>query len=275
MKPIPIVFHIGPLQIHTYGIGLAITFLFSIWYMARRFRNAGQPWEWLYRDGIWIVFFALLGSRTVHVLANFSYYRANPGEIPLVWHGGLASFGGLLFGVPFGVWRAHRNCPNLKLLPALDLAAPVLVAGWAIGRLLGPQLMIAGGGHQTTAWYGMEYAGQVGKRVPVPIFQSIECWVILAILLVVERRFRERPPGSLIALAAATWGISRFVDEWFWLGVPGHFDAVEGAGLALSAAAWIWLAFLVRRWRRRPPAEEADPVEPGSMSEPPARTGRT
>jgi prolipoprotein diacylglyceryltransferase len=29
VKPIPVSFHIGPLEVHTYGIGLAITFLVS------------------------------------------------------------------------------------------------------------------------------------------------------------------------------------------------------------------------------------------------------
>lgn len=250
VRAFPIVFHLGPLQIHTYGIGLAITFLFAIWYMARRFRRAGQPYEWIYREGIWIVFFALLGSRTIHVLANIHYYIANPIQIPQVWHGGLASFGGILFGVPFGVWRGWKNCPNLRISRALDLAAPVFMAGWALGRILGPQFMIRGGGHPTTAWYGMAYWGQAGDRVPVPIFQSIECWIIFGLLLLAERTFRQRPDGFVIAFTAALWGISRWVDEWFWLGVPGHWDAVEGAGLALSAAGWIAMGVLWRRWRR-------------------------
>ena len=30
VKPIPVSFHIGGLEIHTYGIGLAITFIFAV-----------------------------------------------------------------------------------------------------------------------------------------------------------------------------------------------------------------------------------------------------
>jgi len=247
VKPVPIVFHIGPLQIHTYGIGLALSFLFAIWYMARRFRAAGQPSEWLYRDGMWIVGVALLGSRTIHVVGNIGYYAANPGEIPLVWHGGLSSFGGLLFGIPFGIWVMSRNCPRLSVARALDIAAPVLVAGWGVGRLLGPQFMINGGGHPTTAWYGLRYAGEVGPRIPVPIFQSLECFAVFGALLLVERRFPDRPAGFVVALAAALWGFARFVDEWFWLGVPGHWDAVEVAGLLLSAAGWVSAGVILLR----------------------------
>jgi phosphatidylglycerol---prolipoprotein diacylglyceryl transferase len=165
MRPIPIVFHLGPLQIHTYGIGLAITFVFAGWYLQKRFRDAGEPWEWVGAGVVWIVLAALVGARVVHVVANWSFYAHRPGEIALVWHGGLSSFGGLLFGVPVGLLLVHRHVPEMSVARALDLAAPVLAAGWAVGRLLGPQLMIAGGGRRTDAWYGMAYAGSVGRRV--------------------------------------------------------------------------------------------------------------
>ena len=41
MKPIPVAFHIGPLQVHTYGIGLAVTFWFGFVYFERRLRKNG------------------------------------------------------------------------------------------------------------------------------------------------------------------------------------------------------------------------------------------
>ena len=119
----------------------------------------------------------MVGARGVHVVANLGGpqgYLQNPGDILAIWHGGLSSFGGLLGGVPTGLYCARRWCPQLRLSVALDLVAPVLVIAWTVGRLLGPQLMYQGGGNQTHAWYGMAYAGQAGKRVPVPIIQAIE-----------------------------------------------------------------------------------------------------
>ena len=104
----------------------------------------------------------------MHVLSNLSYYTQNPGDIFAIWHGGLSSFGGLLLAVPAGIILTRRRCPELPIARALDLAAPVLLACWAMGRLLGPQLMVAGGGHPTHQWFGMYYAGQPGRRLPVP-----------------------------------------------------------------------------------------------------------
>src|SRR5205814_9527291 len=102
----------------------------------------------------------------VRVIANLGFYADNPGDIFALWRGGLSSFGGLVFAGPVAIVLARRRCPGLATSRALGLVAPVLAAAWGVGRLLGPQLMVNGGGHPTNAWYGLEYAGQVGKRIP-------------------------------------------------------------------------------------------------------------
>lgn len=257
MKPIPVVFHLGPLQIHTYGIGLALTFWFAYWYYERRLRNNGYPTRWLAGAFAWIIVAAVVGARTVHVAAHASYYADNPGQVLAIWHGGLSSFGGLLFAVPTGIFLARRRCPELPIGRALDLVAPVLMASWALGRLLGPQLMVAGGGRPTTAWYGLEYAGQVGKRIPVPLFQAAECLVIFGILLLIERQFREGPTGMVVAAAAGLWGVDRFFDEYLYLAVPRLWDAVEVTAIVLALCGFGAMAVLWRRWTRagRPPRQ--------------------
>ena len=119
----------------------------------------------------------------MHVLSNLATTRQNPGDIFAIWHGGLSSFGGLLLAVPIGIILTRRRCPELPLGRALDLVVPVLLACWALGRLLGPQLMVAGGGHPTHQWFGMYYAGQAGRRLPVPIFQALEDFAVYLILI--------------------------------------------------------------------------------------------
>ncbi|MGA2522442.1 MAG: prolipoprotein diacylglyceryl transferase family protein, partial [Acidimicrobiales bacterium] len=189
MKPIPVSFHLGPtpIVIHTYGIGLAITFWVAYRYFDRRLQARGYGTEWLTSAFVWIVVSAIVGARALHVLSNLSTYTADPGQILQVWHGGLSSFGGLLFAVPTGIVLTRRGCPELRALEALDIVAPVLMAAWGIGRLLGPQLMVAGGGHPTHAWFGMYYAGQPGKRLPVPILQAIDSFAIWGVLIYIER----------------------------------------------------------------------------------------
>lgn len=254
MKPIPVVFHLGALQIHTYGIGLAITFWFGYRYFTKRLRDQGYPHEWLGRTFIWIVVAAILGARIVHVIANFGYYSQHLIEVFAIWHGGLSSFGGLALGVPVGFIGARRYCPQLRAAIAADLVAPVLVSAWALGRLLGPQLMVAGGGKPTSSWYGMYYAGEVGKRLPVPVFQALECFAIYLVALAVERAVARHggPVGVVVAVTVGLWGLSRFFDEYFWLAHDNGTDAVEIASLSMLAMGLVIAILLVGRdYRRR------------------------
>jgi len=268
VRPIPVVFHIGPLQIHTYGIGLAITFWFAFRYYERRLRNAGYPTQWLTGVFLWVVVASVIGARFLHVITNFGYYSANPGDIFAVWHGGLSSFGGLLFGVPTAVILAHKRCPQIPTLRGLDLVAPVLMAAWGVGRLLGPQLMVAGGGHPTNAWFGMYYAGQVGKRVPVPIFQAIDCFIIWGLLLLIERYYVKRPTGFILASAFSLWGLARFFEEYLWLSQSRNLGStlVQAAGLALFAVGAV-AAFILWYRERRSASPSEEPVASATSSE--------
>lgn len=261
MKPIPVVFHIGPLQVHTYGIGLAITFWFAYRYLAKRLRDHGYPDAWFGRAFVWIVVASVVGARAAHVIANFGLYSNHLIEIFAVWHGGLSSFGGLALGVPVGLYCARRWCPEIRMIVAADLVAPVLVIAWTVGRLLGPQLMVQGGGRQTTAWYGMAYAGQVGKRVPVPIFQAIECAVIYVIVLWIERIISRRggPLGVVTTSAVALYGVARYFDEHVLLPHGKGGFAVEVTAVAMVAVGAILVLFLLWRDRGRSHEGVTDP----------------
>jgi len=256
VKPIPVVFHIGPLQVHTYGIGLAITFWVAYRYFEKRLRDNGYPWQWLTSVFLWVIVAAILGARIMSVLANLGYYGHNPGQIIAIWHGGLSSFGGLMGAIPTAIILARRRCPELPTIRALDLVAPVLIAAWGLGRLLGPQLMVAGGGHRTNAWYGMYYADQAGKRLPVPIFQAIEMFIIFLILLRIERWVAKQggPLGFVAAAATALYGVARFNDEYNWLAKPGHLGSflVELAGVGLAVGGFALMTYLWLRWRANP-----------------------
>jgi len=282
MRPIPVAFHIWFLEVHTYGIGLALTFWFGLRYTERRLRQRGYPTDWVTGMFVWVIVAAIVGARAMHVLSHLSYYSANPGQVLAVWQGGLSSFGGLLAAVPVAIVSSRRRCPQLPTLRFADLMAPVLMACWGMGRLLGPQLMVNGGGHPTSQWFGMYYAGSHPnqKVLPVPIFQAMEDFAIFGILLLVERWLRNRTPsvasdGSALAVSDAPlppagivlgvgmilWGIERALDEHLWLGEDGHLGSllVQLAGLALVVGGAALLASRVgpyRRWRDSRP----DPV---------------
>ena len=289
MRPIPVAFHIGPIQVHTYGIGLALTFWFAFTYFERRLRKNGYRSDWFVGVFLWIILAAVVGARALHVLSNLGYYDHNPDQVLAIWHGGLSSFGGLLFAVPTGLVLTHRRCPELPLGRALDLIAPVLLAAWAMGRLLGPQLMVAGGGHPTHQWFGMYYAGQQGRRLPVSIFQALEDFSVYLVLIFIERRLARWPDGSIrtgypsgtvIGTAMVLWGIERTLDEHLWLGEDGRLGSllVQIAGVLLVVGGGALLLRTRRRWRdwlgdhgapgeATPPGDGPPPVASASLPE--------
>jgi phosphatidylglycerol---prolipoprotein diacylglyceryl transferase len=279
MKPIPVAFHIGPLEIHTYGIGLAVTFWFAYRYFDRRLRQHGYSTEWLPGVFLWVIVTAVVGARSLNVLSNLGYYSHNPGDVFAIWHGGLSSFGGLLFAVPTGIHLVRRRCPELRMARGLDLVAPVLASAWAMGRLLGPQLMVAGGGHRTTQWFGMYYATQFGRRLPVPIFQALEDFTIFLVLIYLERRLDRWPEGSprvgypsgvVIGTGMVLWGIERATDQRLWLSYPNNLGSVlvQLAGVGLTVSGLVVLVLARHHWRtwrlagapggRLPPPKQGD-----------------
>jgi hypothetical protein len=106
------------------------------------------------------------GARLANIATNWSYYSGHPVRWIEVWQGGLASFGGLALAVPVGLFLQRRWWPGSSLARFTDALVPALIAGWALGRVLGPQFMVNGGGHLTHQWFGLHYAGQSASGCP-------------------------------------------------------------------------------------------------------------
>src|SRR5918997_1340405 len=123
---------LGPLTLQTFGICFGLAFLASGALIARRLRELGSPIDWAYE----IVFAALLGglvgSRVDYLIQNWD--DVSDDLLGNVFSGsGLVWFGGLIGGAA-GVllWARWRGWLGLALL---DLVAPALALGYAIGRV--------------------------------------------------------------------------------------------------------------------------------------------
>jgi hypothetical protein len=107
----------------------------------------------------------------------------------------------------------------------------------------------------------MYYAGdQVGKRLPVPIFQALEDFAVFLILIAIERALDRWPDGTrrigypsgvVIGTGMILWGIERSLDEHLWLGEDGRLgsDLVQLAGLLLVVGGAVILIRARVRWR--------------------------
>jgi phosphatidylglycerol:prolipoprotein diacylglycerol transferase len=260
----PTSFHLGPLLFHTYGFGLAIAAYVAYVYSRQRLRTKGIPLEPFARFTFWIIVSGLVGARAANIATNWSYYRGHPGRWIAIWQGGLASFGGIALAVVVGVILQRYWWPETKLALFTDALVPALIAGWALGRFLGPQFMVDGGGHLTHQWFGLHYHGQVGKRVPVPLIQGCEDGILWLVLIALERARLKNVVGSITALGMIVWGLVRSTDERLLLGQESHSGSlgVQLAGLALAAAGVITL--IVHRPRRSTSNTTSEALRAGS-----------
>ena len=119
-------------EVNWYGIIIAFGFVLAVLYGGR------MAYKWkMSLDGmtdvlIWGTIFGIICARAYYVIFEWSYYKDHLIEIPQIWNGGIAIYGGIigaLIGAAIGCKIGKINFPNL-----LDLGALGLLIGQGIGR---------------------------------------------------------------------------------------------------------------------------------------------
>jgi phosphatidylglycerol---prolipoprotein diacylglyceryl transferase len=246
--------HLGPVTLQTFGIMFALGFIGAGVLVARRLQELGKSADWAYE----LVFAALVGgivgSRLDFILENwdevsddlFGNLLSGSG---LVWYGG--AIGGAIAVVLWARWRGMLN------LTLLDICAPGLAIGYAIGRI-GCQL--SGDGDYGIPWDGpwaMAYPeGTVATDTPVhptPIYETLAMGLVTYALWRLRNRFQ---PGLLFALYLVLAGAERFLVEF----IRRNDDVALGLtqaqllSVAMMLAGGLWIAAKARRGQLAAPA---------------------
>lgn len=200
----------GPVTIQSFGLMFALAFLAAGWLIARRLKELGKPVDWSYE----MVLAAALGG----IVGAKVWFAVEQGELDLgqLFSGtGLVWYGGLLGGaVAVALYARWRGIAGLELL---DLCAPALALGYAIGRI-GCQL--SGDGDYGKAWDGPWAIGYPDGTVPTPpgievhptpVYEAIAMGLVAWMLWRLRERFA---PGMLFALYLMLAGLERFLIEF-------------------------------------------------------------
>jgi prolipoprotein diacylglyceryl transferase len=241
---------IGPVALHAYGVLLLLGIIAATWLTGVRWTRRGGDWDLVYRVAMWGVLGGIIGARVYHVITSWNTVNDEWWEPFAVWEGGLGIWGGILGGVLAGAWVVHRS--GESVLAFMDAVAPGLLLAQAIGRwgnYFNQELF----GEPTDLPWGLEIDAENRPEGfesfttfhPTFLYESLYNLLGVVLLLLVDRRFRIKPPG-LFCLYVAWYTFGRFFEELIRID-PSHeyfglrLNAYVSIGVFLAAVAgFIW-----------------------------------
>ncbi|MES2638940.1 MAG: prolipoprotein diacylglyceryl transferase [Myxococcota bacterium] len=275
----PILFTVGGLEVHTYGVMAAVGFLFGVTGAAILGSRPGPSgrsegdlsWDFLWDLAIVLIVGAVVGSRLEYVRTRWAKYAAAPMEILDLRDGGLVFYGGLIGAVLSALlFIRWRRKPVWRVL---DLYAPFIVLGHAFGRIGCFAAGCCYGAPTDVPWavvypMGGKPPGGVPLH-PTQLYEVLTNVLVGAVLLGVRARGPRggatNGEGLTFAALLVLYPAFRVVNELFrGDGIRGYVAGGVTNGQAISAA--LFAAGLVLLWTRWP--------RPGSGPKPGVNTAR-
>jgi phosphatidylglycerol:prolipoprotein diacylglycerol transferase len=205
---------------------------------------------------VFALFIALLGSRALFVITNWSYYGSRLGEVIQVWQGGLSSIGALLGGIlAIFILVAWWKLPIGLLADTLfPLVGALTITSW-----LGCWVNTCSYGNPSNAWWALparDVWGVMAGRIPVQLAGSV---LTLALTWLIDRLGkRMETPG--LAASLGMLGISAIVFALSYLRADPmpiwHGLRLEAWGaIGLMVFSGLIVVVLLVRWKLNKPPE--------------------
>jgi phosphatidylglycerol:prolipoprotein diacylglycerol transferase len=198
------------LPIKTFGLMFGLAFVASGALVAKRLKELGKLPDYAYEMTFAALLGGFLGARAWYLAEHWGdekFFDAVFSGSGLTWYGG--ALGGAAAVL---LWAKRRDMLGLQLL---DVCAPALAIGYAVGRI-GCELSGDGdyGGPTDLPWGHSYPDGTVPtdeKVHPTPVYETLAMGAVAWWLW--SRRDKE-PPGRLFALYLLAAGVERFLVEF-------------------------------------------------------------
>lgn len=216
-------------SIKFYGVIIAFGFLLAVLFGGRM----AYKWKLDLNKMLDILLFGtiggILGARLYYVAFEWDYYSRHLSEIPQIWQGGLAIYGGLIGGILAAFLVCRHN--GLNFLKLLDLAGMSFLIGQGIGRWGNYANQEAFGTNTTLPWgmtsdkvaryistHQSEFAEKgitMDASVPVhPTFLYESLWCIASFIIIyIVCKKAYKFSGQLILCYGILYGAERAVVE--------------------------------------------------------------
>ncbi|MCK6565229.1 MAG: prolipoprotein diacylglyceryl transferase [Dehalococcoidia bacterium] len=272
----PTMAELGPFTLAWHGFFTAIGIIAGVTLSVRLARAKGLDPNVGQEIALVGVPSAIAGARLFYVAEHWNRFSEDlPHILTGITEGGITLYGGLIGGVLGGLaYGVYRRVPVLRFL---DVAAPGMILGQAIGRL-GDLINGEHRGTPTDLPWAVRYThpntlGDPGVAVHPTAggYELLGDLAILAILLLVVARV-ARQPGWVFAWYLLLYAGLRASLSPFRLDEAGALGAAipQLVGIGVIAAALILSVFLVTH--RRVPADVGAGAD--AESQPPPGVGR-
>ena len=267
----PIAFEAGSLTVRWYGIFAAGGFFAAFLLLMHRARRSAFIQKEQAAD---LAFFgvigAILGSRLLYVIENWSHFQDNLFQIIRIDQGGLVFYGGFAGAAAVIILTCRYR--NHSIANVADLFAPVIALGHGIGRI---GCFINGccfgqpwDGFLSVSYPYQHYSHIAGTQaqngiidpivpvVPVQLIASGGNFAICLLILLLEK-FRTPAKGTLFLTYVVTYAAVRFSTEFMrgdYITRPGGLTTAQWwciPAVLGGAAIWVWIYY-----RRNPGAQQ-------------------
>ena len=233
----PVIFSIGPVSLHWYGVMYLVGFVFAMWLAGRRAKKPGSGWT---KDEVENLLYAgflgvFLGGRLGYVFFyNLPSFLADPLYLFRVWDGGMSFHGGLVGVICVMIWFARRT--HRSFFQVADFMAPLIPFGLGAGRLgnfingelwgrVDPNsqwaMLFPGSRSEDISllamhpeWQSLFNAYGVLPRHPSQLYEMVLEGIVLFIILNLYIR-KPRPMGAVSGLFLIGYGAFRIIVEFF------------------------------------------------------------
>ena len=268
----PELFHIGPIPIRAFGVGLALSFLFGVWYVKKMTARDGKPFEPYLVFAYIMIFGGVIGARLFYAILHWADFSDNLLAIFNPFHSGQFGIAGLnLYGgvlAAIGGSIVYARIKKIPILDVFDYFAPALALGIGISRI-GCFMNGCCFGTPTDLPWGVEFPiGSIPWSVygqqyihPAQIYSSLYGFGLFLLMhfLLKRRRFI----GQLTAIMLMSEAAFRFAIEYVryyegemhfdWFGMHPTYNQLVAWGLFIAGALVYALA---RRQKIAPETEQ-------------------
>ncbi|MBU0547494.1 MAG: prolipoprotein diacylglyceryl transferase [Candidatus Omnitrophica bacterium] len=235
----PEICHIGPFTIYSYGLMLVLAFFVSAYLASRQAVKAHIDSNKIFNLCFYVFIAGIIGSRIFYVVSNFSYYLKHPFEIIMLQHGGMAIFGGIIFGCIFACLFIRMN--KMDLLATLDLLAPFIALGQAIGRI---GCFLNGCCYGKVSAFGVYFPVYGQVLIPTQLYSSLLMFLIFFILRFMQGR--KHLSGQILYCYLFLYSTKRFFIEFFRNDSPRIFHGLTIFQLLSLAMFFFSLSMLIK-----------------------------